>query len=155
MTEPLIPDIVVNICRHCLLGATELPRQWKERNSLVSVRELPCAGKIDAEYLMRTFEGPTAGVCVVACPEGECRHAEGNLRAEARIEAVQRLLAEIGLESARIELCRAARGDADASTGQAVRRAVRALCALGPRPLVSSVPSSIGCALSSAVEPSH
>ena len=152
MAEPLVPDIVVNICRDCVPGAAELPRQWKECDSLVSVRELPCAGKLDTEYLMRAFEGPTAGVCVVACPAGECRHAEGDVRAEVRIELVRRLLAEAGLEPARIELCRADRRDAGASTEQAVRRAVRALCALGPSPLRSSAPSSFG--RPSGVEPS-
>jgi F420-non-reducing hydrogenase iron-sulfur subunit len=145
MTEPLVPDIVVNICRHCLPGAKELPRQWKDRDCVVSVRELPCAGKLDTEYLVRAFEGLTAGVCVVACSEGECLHEEGDVRAEVRIAAVRRLLAEVGVEPTRIELCRVARADACAATEQAVRRTVGALCALGPSPLRSA---------SSAVEPS-
>lgn len=68
------------------------------------VHEIPCSGKIDAQYMLHTFEGGGRGVCLVACPKGECHLAQGNYRAEVRIRTVQRMLTEIGLESGRAEL---------------------------------------------------
>lgn len=151
MAEPLVPDVVVNICQHCIPDGARLPRQWKVHNptgeavgseALVVTRELPCAGKLDVQYLVRAFEGLAAGVCVVACSEGACQHIEGSDRAEARVETVRRLLAEVGLEPGRVELCRVSPNDAHASFEQAVHASVKTLCALGPSPLrsVSSNP---------------
>jgi coenzyme F420-reducing hydrogenase delta subunit len=67
----------------------------------VKVKEMPCSGKIDIQYLFHALEGGAQGVCVVTCPKGECTLAQGNYRAEVRVSTVQRLLSEIGLEPQR------------------------------------------------------
>lgn len=74
-----------------------MPRQWKHCGMGVQVREVPCSGKIDGQYLMHAFEGGAPGVCVVACPKGECMLAQGNHRAEVRVNTVKNLLGEVGL----------------------------------------------------------
>ncbi len=67
----------------------------------IKVKEIPCSGKIDIQYIFHALEGGARGVCVVGCPQGECTLAQGNYRAEIRVCTVQKLLAEIGLEPER------------------------------------------------------
>lgn len=63
---------------------------------------LPCSGKLDVPYLMKAFETGAHGAAVVMCEPDECRHLEGNMRAEKRAEAVASMLEEIGLGQGRI-----------------------------------------------------
>jgi F420-non-reducing hydrogenase iron-sulfur subunit len=63
---------------------------------------LPCSGKIDIPYLMKAFETGADGVVIVTCKQNECRHLEGNLRAQKRAEAVESLLEEIGMGKGRM-----------------------------------------------------
>jgi F420-non-reducing hydrogenase iron-sulfur subunit len=68
----------------------------------LKVIPLPCSGKIDILYLTKAFETGADGVAVITCKKGECLFLEGNLRAEKRVEAVDRLLEEIGLGKGRM-----------------------------------------------------
>ncbi len=58
---------------------------------------LPCSGKATIPYLLKAFENGVEGVVLCTCPESQCKHLEGNLRASKRAEAVEGLLDEIGL----------------------------------------------------------
>jgi F420-non-reducing hydrogenase iron-sulfur subunit len=135
MPEPVVPDVLVNVCHNCIADAEKLPRQWKQSNGLVCVRDLPCSGKIDLQYLVHLFDGACAGVCVVACEPGTCRLAQGNQRAEIRVRTLRRLLSEIGLHGGRAELLHCSAHVGVSQLEQVVRAAVERICALGPSPL--------------------
>jgi len=57
---------------------------------------LPCSGKATIQYLLKAFEKGADGVVLCTCPDSQCKHLEGNLRASKRAEAVEGLLDEIG-----------------------------------------------------------
>jgi F420-non-reducing hydrogenase iron-sulfur subunit len=135
MAEPVTSNAVVNVCRNCIPAAGRLPPQWKQGGLHVVVREIPCSGKIDAQYLLHALEGVTHGVCVVACPKGDCHLGEGNCRAEVRIRMIQRLLAEMGLEPERAQLLHCSPEEPFSELEQSVRNAVRRLSALGRIPV--------------------
>jgi coenzyme F420-reducing hydrogenase delta subunit len=73
---------------------------------------LPCSGKVDVPYLIKALETGADGVAIVACKKEECRHFEGSRRAHKRAEAVESLLAEIGLGAGRMTVIECARGGA-------------------------------------------
>ena len=129
------PDVVVCICTNCIPEGRRLPRQWDQDSAKVLVREIPCSGKIDGQYLFHALEAGGRGICVVACPKGECHLAQGNYRAEIRIRTLQRLLAEIGLEPQRAELVHASVDDPPEQLEQLVRGEVTRICAVGESPL--------------------
>jgi F420-non-reducing hydrogenase iron-sulfur subunit len=135
MTVALSPDVVVYVCTNCIPQSGRLPRQWNQDGAKVLVREVPCSGKIDAQYLFHALEAGGRGICVVACPKGECHLAQGNYRAEIRIRTVQRLLAEISLEPERAELVHGSADDSLEQMEQRVRGAVGRICAVGESPL--------------------
>ena len=87
-------SIYVYYCRNAAAPAalTSLER------SGVVLEAVPCSGRIDPRYLLKAFEGGARAVCILACPSGQCKSMEGNLRAVARVRAVQELLSEAGLK---------------------------------------------------------
>ena len=81
---------------------TQLMRSFSPRGTEIRVISLPCSGKLDILYLIKTFETGADGVAVMMCKEGECRYLEGNMRARKRAEAVEELLKETGLGEGRV-----------------------------------------------------
>jgi len=130
--EPQDPGILIYVCRQCLAGRTILPRQWVHLGVHVQVKELPCSGKTDPEYVFGALEAGGRGLLVVTCPKGECRLAQGNYRAEIRVRTVQRLLAEIGVEPERVALTHCAPDDDIRAIADS---AVDGFCALGENPV--------------------
>jgi len=63
---------------------------------------LPCSGKMDILYLVKSFETGADGVVLLTCAENKCRYLEGNLRAPRRIDEVNSLLEEAGVGSGRL-----------------------------------------------------
>jgi coenzyme F420-reducing hydrogenase delta subunit len=94
-------DVIIYLCKNCIPKGSLLPVQWAEGGMHVRIKEIPCSGKIDAQYMLHALEGGIHGICVVTCPLGECTLSEGNYRSEIRAKTVQRLLAEIGLDPRR------------------------------------------------------
>jgi coenzyme F420-reducing hydrogenase delta subunit len=137
MPEKLSPDVVVYVCTNCVPQGAHLPRQWQQEGARVLVREVPCSGKMDAQYLLHGLEGGGQGCCVVACPQGECHLAQGNYRAEIRVHTIQRLLDEIGLEAGRVELLHVSPQENATQMEQSVRNAVQRICRVGKSPLPS------------------
>jgi|YNPBryantNP2012_1023418.scaffolds.fasta_scaffold75312_1 F420-non-reducing hydrogenase iron-sulfur subunit len=68
-----------------------------ETREYVAIEAVPCSGKIDPRYILKAFESGTDSVYVIACPAGECKMMEGNLRALRRGHAVRELLEEAGI----------------------------------------------------------
>jgi len=136
MSRQLVrPDVIVYVCANCVPQGARLPRQWAHEGSHVLVREVPCTGKMDAQYLMHGLEGGERGLCVVACPKGECHLAQGNYRAEVRVRTVQRLLSEAGLEAGRAELVHCSPQDSPEQLERVVQEAVGRICVLGESPV--------------------
>ena len=104
MADQAIPEVVVFLCKNCLPQSGRLPVQWTAAGLHLRVKEIPCSGKIDAQYLLHALESGVHGVCVLACSKGECTLTQGNYRAEIRVRTVQRLLQEIGLDARRVEI---------------------------------------------------
>lgn len=124
-------DVMVYLCRNCIPGGGRLARQWQQDGYHVRIEELPCSGKMDAQYHFHAFEGGVQALLVVACNQGECRLAQGNYRAEVRVRTVKRLLDEIGLEPERIELLRCSADDPPERLEELVRQAVAGFVSLG------------------------
>ena len=135
MSPTQAADVVIYFCHNCTPGRARIPRQWQQERLCVQVHEVPCSGKIDVQYLLHAFEGGAQGVCVLACPHGECLRAQGNYRAEVRVRTVQRLLAEVGMQPERIALVRCSAQDSAERIERLLREAAGRFAELsGPAP---------------------
>jgi len=129
-------NIIVYICQNCVPEGGNLPRQWTQDSTTVQVRQIPCSGKIDGQYLMHALEDNARGLLVVTCPKGDCHLVEGNYRALVRIQTAKRLLNEIGIEPERVELKPISKENhSQVSLKQTIDEAVSRFLAYGKSPL--------------------
>ena len=63
---------------------------------------LPCAGKLDPDYVLKALVLGAHGVLVLACPEENCQSLHGNTYARERIREAQHYVEEAGLNPDRI-----------------------------------------------------
>jgi len=70
----------------------------------IKIVKLPCTGKIDVLYLLKSFQSGADGVYVAGCMEGDCHYLTGNLRARKRVEYTQRILDEVGIGGERLAM---------------------------------------------------
>jgi F420-non-reducing hydrogenase iron-sulfur subunit len=77
-----------------------------EDNADVEVNsvKLPCSSMTRETVLLRAFEAGADAVIVLVCPPGLCRHLDGNIRAEKRVERMKKLLDSIGLDGRRLNI---------------------------------------------------
>jgi F420-non-reducing hydrogenase iron-sulfur subunit len=99
------PGIRVYYCRNCG-HADEMPGALLKlhSNGDIAIEAVPCSGRIDPRYIMKAFESGTQAVCVLACPSGQCKLMEGNLRSTRRAQAVRELLSEVGLDPDSVQI---------------------------------------------------
>ncbi len=95
--------------------------------------KMPCSGMVKDIFLLKAFESGSDAVIVMVCPEGACRHAEGNLRAKKRVEWVRNLLDEIGLGRRRLSIFNISSQD-ESTAVQIIRQTLSDLADLGPNP---------------------
>ena len=97
------PRIIAFCCRNSAYEAGQMARMFgstlPEGLHMIMV---PCAGKVDVDYLLTAFEAGADGVLVLACHKDNCKSQHGNTFAEWRVEDVKRMLSEIGLEKERL-----------------------------------------------------
>jgi len=64
--------------------------------------KVPCAGKVDPDYLLQAFNSGADGVLVLSCPQDNCKSTHGNQCAEWSVDQTRDLLAEAGVEPDRL-----------------------------------------------------
>ena len=100
----------------------------------IKIIRVPCTGKVDVMYLLRSIQKGADGVYVVGCLEGSCHYNEGNFRARERVEHVRMLLEEIGLEADRVRMYNLSSGEGTTFAAYA-REMTELIKAMGPNPL--------------------
>ena len=129
------PQIVSFSCHYCAFAAADLAGSMRLRYpSNVLIVKLPCTGRVDVLYLLRAFERGADGVFVAGCLEGTCHYNEGNYRARERVEHVQKLLEEVGLEGDRVRMYNLSSGEATLFVAYA-KEMTENILAIGPNPL--------------------
>jgi coenzyme F420-reducing hydrogenase delta subunit len=63
---------------------------------------LPCAGKLDPDYVLKALAMGADGVLILACPEENCKSIHGNTYAHGRFEEIQEYAEETGFDPGRI-----------------------------------------------------
>jgi len=64
--------------------------------------KVPCAGKIDLDYILNAFVSGADGVVILACHPGNCKSINGNTFAQWRVNDAYRMMEEAGLEKDRL-----------------------------------------------------
>lgn len=103
MSEDL--QIIAYCCQHCAYAAADLAGGLRmQYPPAVKIVLLPCTGKLDVLMALKAIEDGADGVMVAGCMPGDCHYLEGNVNARRRVERIQALLKEIGLEPERVQM---------------------------------------------------
>jgi len=123
----MTPKVLVMCCRKAstaLESSGPLPEG-------VSVVRMPCTGRLDEGMALNGLRSGARVVLVLGCLKGNCVHVAGNLQAERRAESAKRMLADLGVDPARVVMARASPAG-PLKARQAVRDALRTADELGP-----------------------
>jgi coenzyme F420-reducing hydrogenase delta subunit len=135
--------IVAFCCHFCAYAAADLAGALRVQSPpTVRVVKLPCTGKVDVLLLLGALEHGADGVMVAGCLEGDCHYQRGNLHARQRVERVQALIAQIGLEPERVRMFNMSSGMGQA-WADAVAEMDAQVRALGPSPLRPTAPAGL------------
>lgn len=129
--EPLIVAFLCNWCSYAGADLAGTSRIQYPPN--VRVIRVMCSGMVHPNLVINALTKGADGVLMCGCHPGDCHYLEGNLRAEARSEAIDLMLTDFGLEPERFKLewVSASEGDKFA---RVVTEMVEKLKELGPSP---------------------
>ena len=103
--EKFEPRIIGFCCKFCAYAAADLAGSMRiSYPASVKIIQVPCTGRIDMIHILKPLEDGADGVMIAGCMEGECHFLQGNLKARSRVEAVRRILAQIGMEPDRVAM---------------------------------------------------
>lgn len=100
--DPLILAICCNWCSYAgadLAGVSRL--QYPPNVRIVRVM---CTGMVHPSFIIDSLSKGADGVIVCGCHIGDCHYLEGNHKMEARKEAIELLLDDMGIERDRFRL---------------------------------------------------
>ncbi len=97
------PCILAFCCQNSAFEAGEMADEFKMKLPAgLQMIKVPCAGKIDLDYILTAFVKGADGVLVMTCHHGNCKSERGNTFAGWRVDEAQRMLEETGLEKDRL-----------------------------------------------------
>ena len=126
------PRIIAFLCQNSAYEAAEMARLFGDTLPPgLQMIKVPCAGKVDVDYILTAFQGGADGVLVLACHKDNCRSLRGNTFAEWRVQDARRMLEEAGLEKERLRFATLA-SNMPVEFGRIVRQMEEELKTLGP-----------------------
>jgi len=133
MKNKFTPKITLFYCINSFNESDSLPVN-SDKNFNVHTVKMACSSMVKDVFLLRAFESGADAVIVFVCPEGQCRYAEGNIRAKKRVVWVKKILDEIGLDGKRLSIFNLSRGD-EKNINKAIDTVLTDLTDLGPNPV--------------------
>ena len=132
--EPLIVGLCCNWCSYAGADLAGVSRLQYPPN--VRIIRVMCSGMVHPNIVIDALTKGADGVLMCGCHPGDCHYLEGNLKAEARAEAIKLMLQDFGIEEERfrLEWVSASEGGRFA---QVVTEMTEQLRQLGPSPYKS------------------
>lgn len=98
-------SIIALCCVECGYGSLDLAgiEGFQYSPHFLALRT-PCIGSIDPAIILEAFSLGADGVLLLGCPEGRCHAIEGNIRAQAKVTGIKRLLDLYGIGSNRLRI---------------------------------------------------
>ena len=98
------PKIYGFLCNWCSYEGADLAgggRRIYPYN--IRIIRVPCSGRIDPIFILKSFEHGADGVLVSGCHPGDCHYTEGNYFARRKFVLIKKLLEYIGIEPERFQ----------------------------------------------------
>lgn len=97
------PRLLAFCCQNSAFEAGEMADMFNmQLPEGLRMIKVPCAGKIDLDYILNAFVSGADGIMVMACHPGNCKSENGNTFAQWRVNDAYRMMEEVGLEKDRL-----------------------------------------------------
>ncbi len=100
--EPLIIGFCCNWCSYAGADLAGVSRIQYPPN--VRIIRVMCSGMVHPNLVIDALTKGADGVLICGCHPGDCHYLEGNLKAEARAEAIKLMRQDFGIEEERFRL---------------------------------------------------
>jgi len=117
---------------HCFNTVGDLEFLDDKEYSIQAI-QMPCSSISREIFLLKAFESGADAVVVLVCPVGACRHIDGNIRAEKRVNRMKKLLDEIGMNGRRLNIYNVAHDD-ESTVNEIIEETLDTINELGPLP---------------------
>ena len=124
------PKIIAFLCSWCSYAGADLAGVSRlQYPSNVRIIRVPCSGRINPMYIVKSLQQGWDGVWVSGCHPGDCHYLSGNYYARRRFAVLKNLLEYIGIEKDRVHFSWVSAGEGQkfAQVATEVTEAVREL----------------------------
>ena len=98
------PKIIAFCCQNSAFEAGQMAEAFNyDLPKGLQMIKVPCAGKVDINYVLNALVEGADGVLVMACHHGNCKSESGNTYAKWRVNDAYRMLEEVGIDKNRLE----------------------------------------------------
>ncbi len=111
MFEPKIIGFLCNWCSYA--GADKAGTAQSPYPPNVNIIRVMCSGRVDPQFVLKSFEQGADGVIILACHPGDCHYKEGNFRAVQRYRLLLKMLEPFGIEKERCRFDFVSAGEGD------------------------------------------
>jgi F420-non-reducing hydrogenase iron-sulfur subunit len=99
------PKIVGFLCNWCSYAGADLAGTSRiHYPPNLRVIRVMCSARIDPTFVLMALAGGADGVLICGCHPGDCHYSEGNYKAMRRYPLLKQVLAQYGVEDARVRL---------------------------------------------------
>lgn len=99
------PRIVGFLCNWCSYTGADLAGTSRTKYlPNVRVVRIMCSGRLDPTFVLKAFREGADAVLVAGCHPGDCHYHNGNMKTMRRLPLLRKLLAQFGIEPARLRL---------------------------------------------------
>ncbi|MDP2744785.1 MAG: hydrogenase iron-sulfur subunit [Dehalococcoidia bacterium] len=100
--EPKIAGFLCNWCSYAGADLAGTSRMSYPPN--IRIIRVPCSGRVDPLFVVKTFQQGADGVLVAGCHLGDCHYNEGNFYSRRRFALLAPFLDYLGIQKERFRL---------------------------------------------------
>jgi F420-non-reducing hydrogenase iron-sulfur subunit len=134
------PKILAILCNWCSYAGADLAGVSRiQYPPTIRVVRVPCSGRVDPLFIMKSLQTGFDGVLVSGCHPGDCHYLSGNYVARRRFAVLKPLLEFMGIEPDRVQFSWISAGEGE-RFAQVMTKVTNDVKKLGPaRRLVKGV----------------
>lgn len=134
------PKILAILCNWCSYAGADLAGVSRiQYPPNIRVVRIPCSGRVDPLFIMKSLQSGFDGVLVSGCHPGDCHYLSGNYVARRRFAILKPLLEFVGIEPERVQFSWISAGEGE-RFAQVMTKVTNDIKKIGPaRRLVKGV----------------
>ncbi len=129
--EPIILTFCCNWCAYAAADLAGVSRFHYPHN--IRIIRVMCSGMIHPNLVVNALTKGADGVIICGCHIGDCHYKEGNIRAKQRVEGINLMLEDLGLEPQRFKFEHVSASEGE-KFARIIREFVEEIKKLGPNP---------------------